>query len=247
MKKSYLIFLFLFSSFFIQAQDAKEIVRKAYEKVKGKSSYSEMTMRIIRPSWERTISMKIWSKGTKYSMILITAPAKEKGQAFLKRDKEMWNWQPQINKMIKIPPSMMMQSWMGSDFRNDDLINEASIVEDYIHKLKKKLIYKGENCYYIELIPKEDAAVVWGKIKMLISVDGYHIFKTTYYDEYGDLIKTELADDVKVMDGMEMTTTFTTIPADKKNQKTILIMDNVDIGRQIEDGFFSQQNMKRLR
>lgn len=247
MKKFTIIVLFIISSFWLYAQDATEIVRKAYEKIRGKSSYSEMTMRIIRPSWERTLSMKTWSKGTKYSMVLITAPAKEKGQAFLKRDKEMWNWQPQINKMIKLPPSMMMQSWMGSDFTNDDLINESSIIDDYKHTLKKEILYKGENCYYIELIPKTNAAVVWGKILMFISKDGYHIFKTTYYDEFGDLIKTELASDVKIMDGMEMTTTFTTIPADKKNQKTILIMNNVDIGKQIDDGFFSQQNMKRLR
>ncbi len=247
MKKNCLIFILLFSSILIQAQDAKEIVRKAFEKHKGKSSYSEMTMRIVRPSWERTISMKTWSKGTKYSMVLITAPAKEKGQAFLKRDKEMWNWQPQINKMIKLPPSMMMQSWMGSDFTNDDLINESSIVDDYKHTLKKEVLYKGENCYYIELIPKADAAVVWGKILMLISKDGYHIFKTAYYDEFDDLMKTELASDIKMMDGVEMTTTFTTIPADKKNQRTILIMNIVDVGKQIDDGFFSQQNMKRLR
>jgi hypothetical protein len=241
----FIIFL-LFLSIILQAQDAKDIVRKAFEKHKGESSYSEMTMRIVRPSWERNISMKTWSKGTDYAMVLITAPAKENGQAFLKRDKEMWNWQPQINKMIKLPPSMMMQSWMGSDFTNDDLINESSIVDDYTHVLKKNVMYKGEECYYIELIPKENAAVVWGKILMLISVNGYHIFKTAYYDEYGDLIKTEIATEVKMLDGIEMTTVFTTIPADKKTQKTVLTMDKVDIGTVINDNFFSQQNMKRL-
>jgi Outer membrane lipoprotein-sorting protein len=247
MKKTTIIILLITCSFVLKAQDATEIVSKAFEKHKGESSYSEMTMRIVRPSWERNISMKTWSKGTEYSMVLITAPAKENGQAFLKRDKEMWNWQPQINKMIKLPPSMMMQSWMGSDFTNDDLINESSIVEEYTHVLKKNVMYKGEECYYIELIPKENAAVVWGKILMIISVNGYHIFKTAYYDEYGDLIKTELATEVKVMDGIEMTTVFTTIPADKKSQKTVLTMNKVDIGTVISDDFFSQQNMKRLR
>ena len=114
---------------------AKEIVNKANDLMRGKSSYSEVTMHIVRPKWERTLSFKAWSKGTKYSMIYITAPAKEKGQVFLKRDKEMWNWIPSIGRTIKIPPSMMMQSWMGSDMTNDDLVKESSIVEDYNQKL----------------------------------------------------------------------------------------------------------------
>ena len=136
---------------FVHAQDAKEIVSKAYEKSNGKSSYTEMTMKIVRPTYERSISMKTWSLGTDYSMVYITAPAKEKGQVHMKRLKEMWNWQPTINRMIKLPPSMMMQSWMGSDFTNDDLINQSSIVNAYTHKIigNEKLLDK--DCYKIEL------------------------------------------------------------------------------------------------
>ena len=115
--------------------DAKEIVRKADQKMQGNSSKAEMVMKIVRPDWTREVGMKAWALSRKNSLILITNPARDKGTAFLKRDKEIWNWQPRIDRVIKLPPSMMMQSWMGSDFTNDDLVKESSITEDYTHKI----------------------------------------------------------------------------------------------------------------
>ena len=128
----------LFSQFkTITAQElsAKEIIDKADKKNRGETSQGTMSMKIVRPEWERNVEMKSWSKGDDYFLIYITAPAKDKGQVFLKRKKEMWNWVPSIERMIKIPPSMMMQSWMGSDFTNDDLVKQSSIVNDYTHTL----------------------------------------------------------------------------------------------------------------
>ena len=123
-----LLNLLAFASF---AQDIKAIIKEADEKFRGTSSTGEYTMIIERPSWSREVSMKMWSLGNEFSLIYISAPAKEKGQVFLKRHNEMWNWVPSIERMIKIPPSMMMQSWMGSDFTNDDLVRESSLVKDY--------------------------------------------------------------------------------------------------------------------
>ncbi|MDD3739973.1 MAG: outer membrane lipoprotein-sorting protein [Bacteroidales bacterium] len=234
-------------STFIHAQDAKEIVRKANEKSNGNSSYTEMTMKIVRPTYERSISMKAWSLGTDYSMVYITAPAKEKGQVHMKREKEMWNWQPTINRMIKLPPSMMMQSWMGSDFTNDDLINQASIVNDYTHKLLGEEKHESYLCYKIELIPKENSNVVWGKIILLISKDDEFILKSEYYDEDNDLIKTEFASDVKMLGGKKIPSKFTTIPSDKKGNKTIMIMDNIIFDYKLDETFFTQQNMKKIK
>ncbi|MGM0626228.1 MAG: outer membrane lipoprotein-sorting protein [Bacteroidota bacterium] len=247
MKHIIIPFALLLLSLFAGAQDATEIVRNAYEKVNGTSSYAEMTMKIVRPDWDRSISMKSWSKGLKYSMVYITAPAQEKGQVFMKRGNEMWNWQPKINRMVKLPPSMMMQSWMGSDFTNDDLINQASIVNDYEHKILGTEEMNGQNCYKIQFTPEPNAPVVWGKLISWISKDGYHMFRTEFYDEDDYLVKTELASEVKMMDGEEITTKFTTIPADKEGHKTIMIMEEVDFDHEIEDGFFSQMNMKRIR
>jgi outer membrane lipoprotein-sorting protein len=233
-----------------EAQDltAKEIVRKADAKMRGeKSSYSTMTMTIVRPTWERTIGFKNWTKGTEYSLALITAPAKEKGQAYLKREKEMWSWNPTINRMIKLPPSMLAQGWMGSDFTNDDLLNESSVVVDYTHKKMGEEDIDGRKCYKIELIPLEDAAVVWGKIYIWISVKDYLWMKAEYYDEDDYLVKTELAYDIKNMDGRIIPAKYELIPADKQGHKTVVVMDEIKFNIPISDDFFSQQNMKKVR
>lgn len=247
MKKLSILIYVLLTGYFVQAQDATEIVRESYEKVNGTSSYIEMTMEIVRPNWTRSISMKTWALGMDYSMVYISAPAQEKGQVFMKRDKEMWNWQPKINRMIKLPPSMMMQSWMGSDFTNDDLINQASIVNDYTHTILGTETHDGYECWKIEFIPHPDAPVVWGKIVALISKNGKHMFKTEYFDEDNYLVKTEIASDVKQMGGEEITTRFETIPEDKEGHKTIMTMKEVDFNFDLTEAFFSQMNMKRIR
>ncbi|MDR2234236.1 MAG: outer membrane lipoprotein-sorting protein, partial [Tannerella sp.] len=152
-----------------QTLTATEIVKRADDNRRGKSSYSEITMTIVRPTWTRDIGFKAWSKGTEYSLTLITSPAKEKGQAFLKRQKDLWNWQPGISRMIKMSSSVMGQSWMGSDFTNDDMVRESSTVNDYTHELEKTEKVREFDCYKIILTPKEDAAVVWGKVITWIS------------------------------------------------------------------------------
>ena len=173
MKKiKFVTVLFLFP-WFVRAQDATEIVKRAEEKIRGESSVGEMQMKIIRPTWERTISFKTWTKEKEFSLTLVTAPAKEEGQTFLKRQNELWQYDPTINRMIKLPPSMMSQGWMGSDFSNDDVLKESSLSKDYNHHLLSQETFNGSQTYKIELIPKENAAVVWGKIIKWISSDEY--------------------------------------------------------------------------
>jgi outer membrane lipoprotein-sorting protein len=234
-------------SFNTIAQDVAEIIRKADEKFRGESSRGQTTMIIERPNWSREISMKTWSLGNEYSLIYITAPAKEKGQVFLKRDNEMWNWVPTIERMIKIPPSMMMQSWMGSDFTNDDLIRESSLEKDYNHKLLGEETIRGYECYKIELIPKIDAPVVWGKILMWVSKDEFHWLRAEYYDEDENLVNIEILSEIKTMDDREMPTRMEMIPADKEGHKTILIFDEMEFDVDLKESFFSQQNMRRVR
>jgi len=248
MKKITLFISFLFSVGLTNAQDATEIIRKADEKWTGeKSSQGEMTMKIIRPTWERTIEFKIWTLGRDYSMTLITAPAKEKGQAFLKRENEMWNWVPNISRMIKLPPSMMSDGWMGSDYTNDDILKESSIVVDYHHEILGSEKVNERDCWKIEMMPKENAAIVWGKVIKWVSKDGYLMLKSEYYDEDEYLVKTELGSDIKIMDGRNIPTQLEIIPADKEDQKTIVIINHMEFNVDLQESFFSQQNMKRLR
>lgn len=247
MKKFTLIILIVSLAIKVFSQDATEIIKKADEKVKGSSSIATMTMKIVRPTWDRTVSFKSWGKGIDYSLTIVTAPAKEKGQTFLKRQNDLWSWNPTIGRMIKLPPSMMSQGWMGSDYSNDDILKESSIIVDYKHSLVGSENIAGKDCYKIKLTPKEDAAVVWGSIIKWISKDSYLQLKTQYFDEDGALIKTETASEIKKMDDREIPTKIEIIPEDNKGNKTIVIIESIDFDVKLSDDFFSQQNMKKIR
>jgi outer membrane lipoprotein-sorting protein len=227
--------------------EAKAIIEKADEKLKGTSNQAEITMTIIRPTWEREMTMKSWSKGDDLSLILVTQPARDKGTAFLKREKEIWNWQPSIDRTIKMPPSMMTQSWMGSDFTNDDLVKQSSIVTDYTHTLLGKETIEGRECYKIQLIPHEDAAVVWGKVISWISVDEFLQLKTEFYDEDDYLVNTMLGKNVKEIGGKILPTRMEVIPEEEEGHMTVIEYIDLEFDIDIKDSFFSIQQMKRVQ
>ncbi|MDW3144294.1 outer membrane lipoprotein-sorting protein, partial [Vibrio sp. 2094] len=181
------LFFLLFTSL-SYAESAFDIVQKSDQAMRGKSSYSEATMEIVRPDWTRSMTMKSWTKGTELSLVLVTAPAKDKGSASLKRHREMWNWVPSIERVIKIAPSILSQSWMGSDFTNDDLINQSSIVVDYQHALLGNDSFDGDKVWVIEATAKPDAPVVWNKVTLWISQSTYLQRKVEFYDEFDERV-----------------------------------------------------------
>jgi len=242
-----IFFFILIFNMVTSAQDIKEIIRKADEKMRGTSSIGTFSMTIERPTWSRTVSMKSWTLGNDYSLIYIVAPAKDKGQVFLKRKNEMWNWVHSIERMFKIPPSMMMQSWMGSDFTNDDLVRQSSIVKDYTHRLLGEETVGDYLCYKAELIPLENAPVVWGKVIIWVSKKDYLWLKAEFYDEDEILVNTEILSDVKKMDDRLIPCRMEMVPADKKGQRTIMIFDKTDFDVPLKEDFFSIQNMKKVK
>lgn len=247
MKKIYLSFVLAGSTILAFSQDAKEIVKKADDLMQGVTSQSEMEMTIVRPAWQRTISFKSWGKGRDLSISLITAPSRESGQSFLKLKNDMWSWNPTINRMIKLPPSMMSQGWMGSDYTNDDILKESSIVLDYTQKIIGSEVLSGYDCYKIKLDPNENAAVVWGKIILWISKAEYYELKAEYYDEDNRKVKTHLLSDIRFMYDRKIPTHFEIIPEDKPSQKTIVRIISTKFNIPLQDSFFSQQNMKSLK
>ena len=229
------------------AQDPKEIIQHALDLQNGKSNQGEMEMTLVRPKYTRTIGMKSWSLGNDYFLIYITDPARDKGQVFLKRSSDMWNWMPNINRMIKIPPSMMAQNWMGSDFTNDDLVKMNSLVEDYEHVLKGEESIEGLDCYIIELIPKPNSAVVWGKIVAWIAKDEYYQMKAEYYDEDFELINKMEAFEVKQYDDRSLPSKLVMTPLNKKGQQTIMNYSTIRFNVDLQESFFSQQNMRKVK
>jgi len=233
----------------LNAQDltATEIIQKSTDKVNGESSIGTMKMTVVRPSWTREVTMKSWTMTDEYYLLLITAPVKDKGQTFLKRNTDMWNWMPSINKMIKIPPSMMSQSWMGSDFTNDDLVKMNSYVIQYTHEIVGEEVVEGLNCYKIELIPKPNAPVVWGKVLAWISKEEFYQLKLEFYDEDEVLVNRQESSEIKQFSDRKLPSKMVMSPVDEPGNQTIIEILENDFNVDINESFFSQQNMKKIR
>ncbi len=228
-------------------QDARQIVQKADEKVRGNTSQAEMSITTVRPKWKREMKVRMWSKGTEYAMVLVLSPAKDKSVTFLKRKKEVWNWLPSLERVIKLPPSMMSQAWMGTDFTNDDFVKESSMVDDYNHKLLGSEKIDDRDCYKIELIPKPDAAVVYSKILVWIDKKDYMQLRSEMYDDDGDLVNTILSSEFKIFGDRLLPSLMEMTPADKAGYKTIMQYKSIQYDKPIEDSFFSTEKMKRLK
>lgn len=236
-----------FGNSFMQANKATEIVKKSEEKLRGKSNKVELQINIVRPSWKRSMIAKSWSKGSENSLILITSPARDKGTVFLKRDKEIWNYVPTIERTIKLPPSMMMQSWMGTDFKNDDLVRESSMVKDYNHKLLGEERIREVDCYKIEFDPKPDAPVVWGKLVVWVSKDEYLQVRAEFFDEEGEMVQIMEGFDFKSFDGRVLPARVRMTPLDEEGHYTEMVYKSMVFDIDIDESFFTTQNMKRIR
>ncbi|MCB1155261.1 outer membrane lipoprotein-sorting protein [bacterium] len=224
---------------------ADRIIKQSDELARGESSYSEITMRVTTKHWDREMSMKGWTKGTEKAFIVITAPARDAGTTFLKRGNQMWQYLPKIERKIKIPPSMMLQSWMNSDFTNDDLARADSIVTDYDHTIIGAETVDGNEAWKIQSIPHEDAPVFWGKLVHLVQKKDYVLRRSEYYDQDMVLNKVLTLDNVKIIDGRHVATHYVMENKSKPGNKTILDFDKVDFGVKIDESIFTQANLTR--
>ncbi len=231
----------------ISAQNAYDIVKKSDDKLRSATSFAKIKITAVRPSWSKEMIIKTWTKNSNYSVALVTSPAKEKGIVFLRRDKEVWNYVPSISRTIKLPPSMMTQGWMGTDLTNDDMIKQSSILVDYNHKIAGEELIDGYNTWKIVLTPKENAAVIWGKIIMWIDKEEYNQLRGEYYDEDNFLINKLIGSNIKEFDGRKIPSHMEFIPEDNPGNKTLIDYLELNFNTKIPEKYFTTSYMKRLR
>lgn len=224
------------------ALEVKEIIQKSDNLMRGKTSYGEFMMETKTPRWTRSISMQSWSEGTTKSFILITAPVRDKGTTFLKINNEMWQYVPKVEKIIKIPPSMMLQSWMGSDFTNDDLVKESSLVDDY----DCKLLAEETDRYEIELIPKPEAAVTWGKIIYYVAKGTFVPIQADFYDEENILVRIMKYSNIQKLADRSFPMLWTMEPKteDKDGHLTTVTIKKIVFDQPLPANIFSMQALK---
>ena len=229
------------------SQTALQIIEKADAKMRGASSYSEMSITIVRPKWQKTMTMKNWSQGNDYAVSLVISPAKEKGSVFLKRKNEVWNYLPSLERTIKLPPSMMTQSFMGTDLTNDDLVKQSSMVVDYTHKILTEENIRGLGCWKLELMPTEEATVVWGKLIVWIDKEDYMQLKVEFYDEDEELVNLMEGYEAKMYGDKKLLSKIEFIPLEDEGNKTIIEYNVWEFDKDIPSNYFTTQYVSRLK
>jgi len=224
------------------ANEADKIIKKLDENMRGKNIYMSISMRVVSLKHERVMKMQSWSEGTKKSFTKITYPPKDRGITFLSLDNQMWQYVPKIERIIKIPSSMMLQNWMGSDITNDDLVKQSSLIEDYDAKVLKK----AGDIVTIELKPKESAAVVWSKIILEIDTTTYTSKRDSFFDEDNKEVRYFTYEKVKKFGKYYIPTYWKIQPTDKKDNYTEMILHEVEYDTKISKNYFNKSALKRF-
>ncbi len=227
-----------------RAQTAQEIIDRVDRLMRGESSHGKMEMRINTEHWSRSLEMEVWSLGTQYSLVRVTAPSREAGTATLKAGQEVWNYLPRVDRTIKVPPSLMMGSWMGSHFTNDDLVKESRIIDDYDIEIAFEGARDGTKVWEFNLTPKPEAPVVWGRIEEQVRKEDLMPTWVRYYDEDGTLVRTMTFSNYTRMGGRLVPGQMLVVPRDKPDESTALIYHDLDFDVGLSPDFFSLRNLR---
>lgn len=228
------------------APSATEIVERADIVMWGrKTMQGEFEMSVITPAWTRTLTLKAWVERPGRTFTRVTAPAKEAGTGSLAIAPEMWNYVPSLERTIKIPPSLMLQSWFGSDFTNDDMVNQGSVARHYEHRLVGEKTVDGTPAYEIEMLPKPDAPVAWGRIVALYRKPDAVPLVEQFYDERGALVRTVRYGDIKPVSGLQRPTRMEVVPASPPGKRSVMVMKSVVVDEPIDPAVFTLQNLTR--
>ena len=244
--KLYFFCIFFFTSYAIASSlDPKEILDSVDDLYRSNASHGILSLSVTTVNWQRTLTLEQWSKGEDKSLLKILKPKKEKGLATLRVGKNVWNYMPKVKRVVKIPSSMMSSSWMGSHFTNDDLVKQSRMVEDYTFSITFEGTREGKEIIEITCIPSKDAAVVWGKVEVVVYHDGYIPIRMIYYDEDLLLSRTLEFTNIELMNGKMIPTQMSMIPADEPEESTIVKWEEIQFDITIDDEFFSLRKLQQ--
>lgn len=229
-----------------QSPDPKALIRAAMEHWRGVTSYSVMTMTVHRSDWQRKMSMQAWTRGDKTSLVRVTEPKRDAGNGTLIKDRNMWSFSPKINRIIKVPSSMMNQSWMGSDFSNKDISKSTDVIDQYEHQLTYSEEKEGHFYYTIESIPHEDAAVVWGKEVFTIR-DDFVMTRQQFWDQDNILVKEMNALEIEQMGGRTIASRMRMNKIESPGEWTEMLVDAVDFDIDLAESLFTLSNLRNPR
>lgn len=228
-----------------QEPSGRDIIERVERLLWGRTVQARYEMTITTPRWQRTLALRVWVERPRRSFVRILSPAKEAGIGSLRIGTEMWNYLPSVERVVKIPPSMMLQPWMGSDFTNDDLVKESSILEDYTHKLLGTLSVDGQDAYQVEATPKPDAAVVWGRVRYWVRKGDFMPLKQEYFSERGELVRVLSFSELRMLGGRTLPTRWEMRPLAKPGHVTTVVLQDAVFDRPVDEAVFSQSHLQK--
>ena len=229
-----------------QEADVEQLIARIDQLYRSQTSYSTIEMLIVTPNWQRRLRLKMWTEGMDKTFIHLTHPPKDAGITTLQMDTEMWNYFPKINKVMKVPPSMMMSSWMGSDFTNDDLVKESTLMDDYVARLVPG-VPEQSGLYLIELVPKEQTPTVWSRVTIEIRRRDLMPLRQFYYDEKGRKMRRLEFGDIKVLGGRKIPALMELVPLNKEGHRTVIRYLEAHFGGELDRDIFTLRNLRKKR
>jgi outer membrane lipoprotein-sorting protein len=227
-----------------QQPGGREVVERVEQLLWANSMQGEFDMRIVTPRWERTLSLRIWMDRPRRSFVRVLAPAKEAGIGSLRIGSEMWNYLPAVERTLKIPPSMMLQPWMGSDFTNDDLVKQSSAINDYSQNVLGQDVVDGQPVWKVEALPRPEAAVVWGRIVYWVRKDLIPL-RQEYFSDRGELVRVMSFSDVRAVGGRTIPTRWEMKPLGKPGNSTAIVVKDAQYNVAIDEEIFTQRHLQK--
>lgn len=228
-----------------QSVDARGVLARVEALLWGRTLQGRYEMTIRTPRWERTLELRVWMERPGRSFVRILAPPKEAGIGSLRIGSEMWNYLPNVERVIRIPPSMMLQPWMGSDFTNDDLVKESSILDDYTHRMAGSTDVEGEPAWQIDALPRAEAAVVWGRVRHTVRQRDGMPLAQAFYSERGELVRELRFSDVREVDGRRLPTRWEMRSSIRPGHATTVVLRDAVFDRPIDDDVFTRRHLQR--
>ena len=241
----FLLFKIFFSTYAIASDlDPKIILNNVDDIYRSNASHGILTLAVTTSNWQRSLTLEQWSKGNNMHLIKVLKPKKEKDLATLRVDNNVWNYMPKVKRVVKIPSSMMSSSWMGSHFTNDDLVKQSRMVIDYDFSITYEGLRDGVDIVEISCIPKKNAAVVWGKVEVIVYRNDFIPLSIVYYDEDLKLSRTLKFSNIQVLGGKKIPLQMKMVPTDEPDESTVILWEKIDFDLAIKDDFFSLRKLQ---
>jgi hypothetical protein len=242
---TFLLFKFFFSTCAIASNLDPEIILNNVDDIyRSNASHGVLTLSVKTSNWQRSLTLEQWSKGNDMHLLKVLKPKKEKDLATLRVDNNVWNYMPKVKRVVKIPSSMMSSSWMGSHFTNDDLVKQSRMVIDYDFSITYEGLRDGVDIVEISCIPKKNAAVVWGKVEVIVYRNDFIPLNIVYYDEDLKLSRTLKFSNIQVLGGKKIPLQMKMVPTDEPEESTAILWEKIEFDIVIKDDFFSLRKLQ---